>query len=74
MQWFILMTIRTRHLSIFQYQLAFDKKTQDLYLFPVMVFSLVVPFIFYHVPALQNALGSIQFPVEYWFPSDGIPH
>ncbi len=67
MQWFSLMAIRTRQLSIFQHPPAFNKETQNLYLFPALAFSLVVAFIFCYIPALQNVLGSTQVPVEYWF-------
>lgn len=50
MQWFNLFATRTRRLSIFQQPPAFNKKTQNWYLFPAIVFSLVVIFIFLYIP------------------------
>lgn len=67
MQWFNLMATRTRRLSIFQQPPAFNKRTQNLYLFPAIVFSLVVIFIFCYVPAIQSAISSSSIPAEYFF-------
>jgi sodium/potassium-transporting ATPase subunit alpha len=47
------MATRTRRLSIFQQPPAFNKTTQNLWLFPAILFALVVIFIF--------------IPVEYFF-------
>ncbi|KIE01664.1 ATPase, P-type, transmembrane domain protein, partial [Metarhizium majus ARSEF 297] len=44
MQWFNLMATRTRRLSIFQHPPLFNKKTQNLYLFPAIVFALAMAF------------------------------
>jgi sodium/potassium-transporting ATPase subunit alpha len=61
------MATRTRHLSIFQHPPAFNKATQNLYLFPAILFSFVVIFIFCYPPGLQSVLGSAAVPVEYFF-------
>jgi len=66
-QWFNLMATRTRHLSIFQHPPAFNKATQNLYLFPAILFSFVIIFIFCYPPGLQNVLGTTNIPVEYFF-------
>lgn len=67
MQWFNLLSTRTRRLSIFQQPPAFNKATQNLWLFPAMLFSLVVIFIFLYIPGLDVAIGSSRIPVEYFF-------
>ncbi|MCJ1395670.1 hypothetical protein MMC18_008556 [Xylographa bjoerkii] len=67
MQWFNLMATRTRHLSIFQHPPAFNKATQNLYLFPAILFAFVIIFIFNYPPGLQSTLGTSNIPVEYFF-------
>lgn len=67
MQWFNLMATRTRRLSIFQQPPAFNKATQNLWLFPAILFALVVIFIFLYIPGLQSAIKSSPIPVEYFF-------
>ncbi|KAJ9503382.1 hypothetical protein H2202_001536 [Exophiala xenobiotica] len=66
MQWFNVMALRTRHLSIFQHPPLFNKLTQNWLLFPALLFALVVGLIFTLVPGLE-ALGCDNVPVEYWF-------
>jgi sodium/potassium-transporting ATPase subunit alpha len=44
-QLFNLLATRTRRLSIFQQPPAFNKDTQNLLLFPAMVFAIVIVFI-----------------------------
>lgn len=66
-QWFNLMAIRTRRLSIFQHPPAFNKATQNLYLFPAIAFALVVAIFFLYIPAIQDAVGTTRVPVEYYF-------
>lgn len=58
MQFFNLMATRTRRLSVFQQPPIGNKRTQNLYLFPAMVFALVVVFIMLYIPGLV----SIFFP------------
>jgi sodium/potassium-transporting ATPase subunit alpha len=67
MQWFNLMATRTRRLSIFQQPPAFNKVTQNLWLFPAILFALVVIFIFLYIPGIQVAIASSAIPVEYFF-------
>ncbi len=67
MQWFNLFATRTRRLSVFQQPPAFNKATQNLYLFPAIFFALVVIFIFLYIPGLSSAINSSKIPVEYFF-------
>ncbi|KAJ5369674.1 uncharacterized protein N7496_005766 [Penicillium cataractarum] len=67
MQWFNLMAVRTRHLSIFQHPPAFNKETQNLYLFPAIVFSLGIAVIWLYIPSLQTVLSTSGIPVEHFF-------
>ncbi|KAI9810977.1 MAG: hypothetical protein M1827_005708 [Pycnora praestabilis] len=67
MQWFNLMATRTRRLSIFQQPPAFNKATQNLYLFPAILFSLVIIFLFLYIPGLATVLNSTKVPVEHFF-------
>lgn len=61
------MAFRTRHLSIFQYAPAFNKRTQNLYLFPAILVALLVLFFFLYVPPLQKVLMSTRVPAEHFF-------
>lgn len=67
MQCFVLLALRTRRLSIFQHPPAFNKQTQNLYLFPAMVFALAMAIFWLYIPGLQNTLGTSNVPVEYFF-------
>lgn len=64
---FNLMATRTRRLSIFQQPPIFNKATQNLALFPAILFALVVIFIFLYIPGLDRAINSSKIPVEYFF-------
>ncbi|KIV88710.1 hypothetical protein PV10_08368 [Exophiala mesophila] len=66
MQWFNLMALRTRHLSIFSHPPLFNAKTRNVYLFPAILFALVVALIFTLVPGMES-LGCENVPVEFWF-------
>jgi sodium/potassium-transporting ATPase subunit alpha len=61
------MATRTRRLSIFQQPPAFNKATQNLWLFPAILFALVVIFIFLYIPGLATSINSSKIPVEYFF-------
>lgn len=61
------MAVRTRHLSIFQHPPAFNKPTQNLYLFPAIVFSLGIAVIWLYIPSLQTVLSTSGIPVEHFF-------
>ncbi|XP_014557492.1 hypothetical protein COCVIDRAFT_96915 [Bipolaris victoriae FI3] len=67
MQLFNLLATRTRRLSVFQQPPIFNKATQNLSLFPAMIFAIVVAFIFLYIPSLQNVIGTTTVPVEHWF-------
>lgn len=67
MQWFNLMSVRTRRLSIFQHPPLFNRKTQNVWLFPAILFSLVMAFFWLYIPRLQEVLSTAEVPVEYWF-------
>ncbi|KAL2135335.1 hypothetical protein VTI74DRAFT_8988 [Chaetomium olivicolor] len=66
-QWFNLLAVRTRRLSIFQHPPLFNKETRNYYLFPAMLFALVMAFFWLYIPQLQVVLDTAQVPVEYWF-------
>jgi sodium/potassium-transporting ATPase subunit alpha len=67
MQWFSLMALRTRRLSIFQHPPAFNKATQNLYLFPAILFALGMAFFWLYIPELQQTLATSNVPVEHFF-------
>lgn len=67
MQWFNLMAIRTRRLSIFQHPPLFNKDTSNWKLFPAIAFALVVAIFWLYIPAFQNVLGTSQVPPEHFF-------
>ncbi|TVY71246.1 Sodium/potassium-transporting ATPase subunit alpha-A [Lachnellula suecica] len=67
MQFFTLMTIRTRRLSIFQHPPAFNKRTQNLYLFPAIAFALCMAVFWLYIPQLQSTLNTSQVPAEHFF-------
>ncbi|KAI5966824.1 uncharacterized protein KGF55_000233 [Candida pseudojiufengensis] len=62
MQVFNLISLRTRHLSLFQHSILKNKKV--IFVIP---FVLMVNFIINYIPAIQNAMGTSQIPVEYYF-------
>lgn len=61
------MAIRTRRLSIFQHPPAFNKATQNLYLFPAIIFAFVIAIFFLYTKPIQAAVGTTSVPVEYFF-------
>ncbi|CAK7227350.1 hypothetical protein SBRCBS47491_006539 [Sporothrix bragantina] len=67
LQWFNLMAVRTRRLSLFQHPPAFNKATQNLLLFPAIVLSLGIAVIWLYIPQLQVVLGTSGVPAEYYF-------
>ncbi|KAL4893613.1 hypothetical protein BDV59DRAFT_193080 [Aspergillus ambiguus] len=67
MQFFNLLAIRTRKLSIFQQPPILNRETQNLLLFPAMVFALCIVFIFCYIPGLQNSIGTTTIPAENFF-------
>ncbi|KAI2464195.1 calcium ATPase [Annulohypoxylon bovei var. microspora] len=67
MQWFNLLAVRTRRWSIFQHPPALNKETQNLYLFPTIIFALSMAILWLYIPQLQSVLGTSLVPVEHWF-------
>ncbi|KAK6204553.1 putative Ca2+ ATPase [Scheffersomyces amazonensis] len=62
MQLFNLLCMRTRYLSIFQHSPMKNKR-----LFIVMPVAVGITFFINYIPAIQNAMGTAQVPVEYYF-------
>jgi len=67
MQWFSLMALRTRRLSIFQHPPVFNKATQNWYLFPAILFAFVMAIFWLYIPKLQQTLGTSNVPAEHFF-------
>ncbi|KAI0967308.1 hypothetical protein F4678DRAFT_249043 [Xylaria arbuscula] len=67
MQWFNLLAVRTRRWSIFQHPPAFNKRTQNLYIFPAVLFSLSMALLWLYIPQLHPILGTLPIPIEHWF-------
>ncbi|PYH49773.1 cation-translocating P-type ATPase [Aspergillus saccharolyticus JOP 1030-1] len=67
MQWFNLMAIRTRRLSIFSHPPAFNKKTQNLLLFPAILFALCMAIFWLYIPPLQQTLNTTSVPAIHYF-------
>ncbi|KAI0402196.1 hypothetical protein F4802DRAFT_379102 [Xylaria palmicola] len=67
MQWFNLLAVRTRRWSIFQHPPAFNKRTQNLYIFPAILFALSMAILWLYIPQLHSVLGTVPVPVEHWF-------
>lgn len=66
-QLFNLLATRTRRLSIFQQPPLFNKRTQNWYIFPAMLFALVTVFFFCYIPWFQKTIGNTPIAVEYFF-------
>ncbi|KAL1647738.1 hypothetical protein SLS58_002539 [Diplodia intermedia] len=67
MQWFNLMAVRTRRLSLLQHPPLWIKETRNLWLFPAILFSLCIAFLFLYPQRLQEVLATTSVPVEHWF-------
>ncbi|KIW02333.1 hypothetical protein, variant [Verruconis gallopava] len=67
MQWFNLMAVRTRRLSLLQHPPLFRKETRNLYLFPAVFFSFLIAIFFLYVSIFHEKLGTSQVPAEHWF-------
>lgn len=61
------MSLRTRRLSIFQHPPAFNKRTQNLLLFPAIVFALCMAIFWLYIPQLQTVLATSRVPAEHFF-------
>lgn len=67
MQWFVLLAIRTRRLSIFQHPPVGKRETQNWYLLPAIGFSLAMAVFWLYIPQLQSVLGTSGVPAEHFF-------
>ena len=66
-QWFSLMSLRTRRLSIFQHPPAFNRETQNLLLFPAILFAFCMAILWLYIPQLQVVLATSGVPAEHFF-------
>ncbi|CAD0018158.1 unnamed protein product [Aureobasidium pullulans] len=62
MQWFNLMSVRTRRLSLINHA-----PWKNPYLLPAIIFSMLIAIFFLYVPKFHSVLGTSIVPVEYWF-------
>ncbi|KAF2095188.1 putative H /K ATPase alpha subunit [Rhizodiscina lignyota] len=67
MQWFTLHGIRTRRLSILQHPPLFRKETMNIFLYPAIIFSMLIAIFFLYVPKFQEKLATAVVPVAHWF-------
>ncbi|KAI9691108.1 MAG: hypothetical protein M1822_008728 [Bathelium mastoideum] len=67
MQWFNLMAVRTRRLSILTQPPLFRRSTQNFYLLPAIGFAVVFAIFFMYVPKFHSVLGTSPVPAEFWF-------
>ncbi|KAK2733701.1 hypothetical protein FQN57_001981 [Myotisia sp. PD_48] len=67
MQFFNLLTTRTRRLSLFQQPPLFNKQTQNPLIFVSMIWSLCIVFLFCYTPAIQRSVATTTVPVEHFF-------
>ncbi|KAH6894216.1 hypothetical protein B0T10DRAFT_527113 [Thelonectria olida] len=67
MQWFNLLSVRTRRLSIIQHPPLFNKQTQNWYLFPAILFALAMALFWLYPHVFQRVLQTAPVPVEHWF-------
>jgi sodium/potassium-transporting ATPase subunit alpha len=61
------MAVRTRRLSIFQHPPAFNKETQNLLLFPAIIFALLIAIFWLYIPRLESVLDTTPVPAEHFF-------
>ncbi|KAF2399720.1 calcium ATPase [Trichodelitschia bisporula] len=67
MQWFNLLAVRTRRLSLLHHPPLFRAATRNMYLFPAMAFALLIAVFFLYVPKFQSVLGTTSVPVAHYF-------
>lgn len=61
------MATRTRRLSIFSHPPAFNKQTQNLLLFPAILFALGIAVFWLYIPRFQSVLDTTSVPVAHYF-------
>lgn len=67
MQWFNLLAVRTRRLSLLQHPPIGRRDSRNLLLFPAMAFGLVMIFFWCYIPVFHTVLATAPVPVEYFF-------
>ncbi|QSZ29159.1 hypothetical protein DSL72_003670 [Monilinia vaccinii-corymbosi] len=67
MQIFALLALRTRRLSIFQHPPLLNKRTQNLPIFPSILFAIAMTFFWLYIPSLQEVLATSRVPAEHFF-------
>jgi len=67
MQWFNLLSTRTRRLSLFQQNPIGGPKTRNLFLFPAMLAALGLGCFFSYVPAIQRVFLTRGIKAQYFF-------
>ncbi|KAF9072827.1 hypothetical protein BDP27DRAFT_1290170 [Rhodocollybia butyracea] len=67
MQWFNLLSTRTRRLSIFQQNPIKGRKTRNNHLFLAIIAGLALAFFFSYVPVFQNILLTRGVKAQYFF-------
>jgi sodium/potassium-transporting ATPase subunit alpha len=61
------MAVRTRRLSIFQHPPLFNKRTQNVLLFPAIAFALCIAIFWLYIPRFQEVLNTSRVPAEHFF-------
>lgn len=67
MQWFNLLSTRTRRLSLFQQNPVGSAKTRNLFIFPAMLMALGLACFFSYIPWFQKVFGTRGVKVEFFF-------
>ncbi|KAF8205169.1 hypothetical protein K438DRAFT_1818664 [Mycena galopus ATCC 62051] len=67
MQWFNLLSTRTRRLSLFQQNPVGSTLTRNVYLFPAMLMALALGCFFSYVPWFQNVFLTRGISAEFFF-------
>ncbi|KAJ7438708.1 hypothetical protein B0H11DRAFT_1752553 [Mycena galericulata] len=67
MQWFNLMSTRTRRLSIFQQNPLGSSLTRNVYIFPAMLMALALACFFSYVPWFQSVFLTRGISAEFFF-------
>jgi magnesium-transporting ATPase (P-type) len=67
MQWFNLLAVRTRRLSIFQQPPILNRNTRNWHLLPAILFALIMAIFWLYIPAIQDVLGTTSVPIEHFF-------
>jgi sodium/potassium-transporting ATPase subunit alpha len=61
------MAIRTRTQSILSHPPMFKRQTSNYFLFPAIIFALVIAILFLYPKKFNDVLGTSPIPVQHWF-------